>query len=107
VKDSDTNKRLHQIFHRYLSGNRKIVIDIADIEPFELNGIRFDSHGDGDRFKRRALENLFLVIAQQSKEFELLNMVVDPLDKAERALRMLKPHEIREIIRHYGLDKPE
>jgi hypothetical protein len=103
AKDSNTNKRLHQIFQQHLSGNRNIVIEIADVEPFEINGIRFDHHGLGDQFKRRALENLLITVAVQSGQFELLNMVVDPIDKAERALRKLKPHELREVLRHYGL----
>ena len=102
--DSNTNKRLHQIFQQHLSGNRKIVIDVADIEPFEINGIRFDSQGLGDRFKRRALESLLIAMAQQSGQFDLLNMMVDPLDKAQRMLAKLKPHELREITRRYRLD---
>ncbi len=106
TKEGDTNRRLNKIFHEYLSAERKVVLDIADIEPFEINGVRFDKQGLGDRFKRRALENILLLIAQSSPGYELLNMVVDPIDKAERALKMLKPHQIREIIKHYGLDKP-
>ena len=104
AKETETNRRLHQIFQKYLAEGRKIVIDTADVELFEVNGIRFDNMGLRDRFKRCVLENLMLVIAQQSNEFELLNMVVEPLDKAERALKMLKPHEVRAIIKHYGLD---
>lgn len=107
AKDSDTNKRLHQIFQRYLTEGRVIVIDLADIDPFEVNGVRFGRDDLGDRFKRRAIENILLALAQKSDGFEVLNAVVDPLDKAERALKMLKPHEMREIIRHYGLDKPK
>ncbi len=105
AKEGDTNRRLNKLFHEYLAAGKKIVVDIADIEPFEVNGVRFDRHGLGDRFKRRALENVLLVILQESMGFELLNMVVDPIDKAERALKMLKPHQIREVIRHYGLEK--
>jgi hypothetical protein len=107
AKNTDTNKRLGLIFQNFLLEGRKIVIDIADIQPFEVNGIRFDNGSLGDRFKRRALENLILVTAQQANDFELLNMVVDPLDKAERALMRLKPRQLREIIRDYGLAKPK
>jgi hypothetical protein len=107
AKDSNTNKRLHQIFQNYVRAGRRVVIDLADFEPFEVNGVRFDSDGLGDRFKRRALENLLLAIEQESKEFEILNMVVDPLDKARTALSKLKPHEIREIVKKYGLGGAE
>ena len=36
AKDSNTNKRLHQIFQKYLTEGRIIVIDVADIDPFEV-----------------------------------------------------------------------
>jgi hypothetical protein len=107
AKDTDTNKRLHQIFQKYLAEARMIVVDVADIGPFEVNGIHFDSHELGDRFKRRALENLLLVIGQQSNEFELLNMVVDPVEEAREKLLKLPPHKLRELMKLYGLDKPE
>ena len=71
AKAPNTNGRLHKIFREHLASGRKIVLDIADIEPFELNGVRFDKNGFGDRFKRRALENILLVIAQQSRGFDL------------------------------------
>ncbi len=102
AKTGDTNGRLNKIFREYVAAGRKIVVDIADIEPFELNGVRFDRNGLGDRFKRRALENLLLVIAQESRGFDLLNIIVDPLDEVERLFRKLKPHEKREILRRYG-----
>ena len=105
-KRGNTNERLNKIFHEYLAAGKKIVLDIADIEPFELNGVRFDKHGLGDRFKRRAVEHLLLAIAQESRGFELLNMVVDPLDKVERMFKKLKPHERREILKRYGSDSP-
>jgi hypothetical protein len=105
AKDSNTNKRLHQVFRNCLA-NQKIVIDIARIEPFEINGVRFDQQSLGDRFKRRALENLALAFAQASGEFELLNVYIDPLDKARDMLsKLLKPHQVREVLRHYGLNK--
>jgi len=105
AKDSDTNRRLHGFFRNCLA-NQKIVIDVARIEPFEINGVRFDQQSVGDRFKRRALENLALSFAQASGEFELLNMVIDPLDKARETLfRQLKPHQVREVLRQYGLAK--
>jgi hypothetical protein len=105
AKDSDTNKRLHQFFRNCLL-NQKIVIDVLRVEPFEINGVRLDQQSVGDRFKRRALENLALIFAQASGEFELLNIFIDPLDKArELLLRNLKPHQVREAVKRFGLDK--
>src|SRR6266852_3711337 len=36
AKASDTNKRLNQIFTKLVSEGKKIVIDVADITPFEI-----------------------------------------------------------------------
>ena len=106
-KVGNTNVRLNRIFRDYLLTGKKILIDIADIGPFELNGIRFDGQALGDRFKRRALENLLLVLAQNSAQFEILNTIVEPLDKVERLLRELKPHELREVQRKYASNKAQ
>ncbi len=106
AKEGDTNRRLHDIFTKYLQAGRTIVLDIADIEPLEINGVRFGQETTGDRFKRRALENILLALAQKSEEFELLNVVVDPLDKATEKLLKLKPHQLREVLRKCGLGNP-
>ena len=104
---ASTNQRLNKIFHEYLLTGRKIVLDVADIQEFTVNGIRFDTSSMRDRFKRRTLENLLLVLAQHSEQFELLNIVVEPLAKAERLLKRLKPHQLREILRKYAPDISE
>lgn len=106
-KSDNTNQRLNRIFHQHMLAGRKIVLDVADIQEFTLNGIRFDSSSISDRFKRRALENLLLVLAQHAGQFELLNMVVEPTSKAERLLKRLKPHQLREILRKYATGKSE
>jgi hypothetical protein len=49
---------------------------------------------------------ILLALAQMSGEFEVLNVIVDLVDKATQQLRKLKPHEIREVIMRYGLDQP-
>ena len=105
AKDSDTNKRLHQIFQEFLSLGRKIVIDVGDIEPFEINGVRFGGDTMGNPFKRRAVENILLVLAQKSGEFELLNVVVDPVEEVWEKLLKLPPHQLRELMKLYGLDQ--
>ena len=105
AKEGDTNKRLNKLFTEYLSEGRKIVLDIADIEPFEVNSIRFDHSALGHRFRRRALENLLLAIAEVSGDYELLNIVIDPVEKARRALARLPASAVREIIKRYGLSK--
>jgi len=105
ARDTDTNKRLHQIFHKYLSEGRTIVIDVADVEPFEVNGLRFGRDTMGDRFRRRALENILLALGQESQESELLNVVVDSVEGVREAVSKLKPHELRKIMKRYGLAK--
>jgi len=99
AKDTDTNRRLHQIFQQFLSQGRKIVIDVADVDPFEMNGVRFGGDTMGDLFKRRAVENILLALAQKSGEFELLNVVVDPVEEVREKLSRLSPHELRELLK--------
>jgi hypothetical protein len=101
-KTGNTNERLNKIFGERLSAGRIIVLEVADIQPFTVNGIRFDESAASDRFKRRALENLLLVIAQKNEQFTLLNTIVDPLSHAERLIRKLKPHQVRELLRKYA-----
>ena len=106
AKDTNTSKRLNQIFRKCLAKNQTVVIDIAKIEPFEINGIPFDQAGIGDLFKRRALENLLLVLEQARGECRLLNMVIDYVAKAkEELLTLYKPHEVEALFAHFGLDK--
>ena len=102
---NNTNARLNTIFTNHVTARRTVALDIADVEPFEISGIRFGRDEMGDRFKRRMVENLMLVIAEKSGHFELLNIVVEPLDKIQRFIRTLKPHEKREIMRRYGSSK--
>jgi hypothetical protein len=52
-----------------------------------------------DRFKRRGLENILLSIAQKSEEFELLNVIVDPVEEVREKLSKLPPHKLRELDR--------
>ena len=107
AKDTNTNKRLHQMFQEFLSKGRKIVIEVADLDSFEVNGVRFGADTMGDTFKRRAVENILLALAQKSGEFELLNVVVDPVEEVRQKLSRLPPHELKKIIKLYGLDKPK
>jgi hypothetical protein len=77
-------------------------IAIADIQPFEINCIRFDRRDLGDRFKRRMLENLLVAIAQADLNCELLNSVVEPLDRQrELLIRRLSPRQLRETKERY------
>ena len=76
------------------------------MQPFELNGVPFGRDTMGDRFKRRMTENLLLAIEQKSGAYELLNITIDPVQKARKALEKLPPGEVRKLIRQYGLDKP-
>lgn len=107
VKDTDTNKRLHQIFREFLSQGRKIVVDVVDLDPFEVNGVRFGRDTMGDTFKRRAVENILLALAQKSGEFELLNAVVDPAEEVREKLSRLSAHQLRQLMKLHGLNKPK
>lgn len=99
AKDTDTNKRLHTIFQKLLSEGRKIVIDVGDVEPFEINGVRFGGDTMHDPFKRRAVENILLALAQKSGEYEVLNIYVDPVAEAAEKLSKLPPHELKRLLK--------
>lgn len=104
-KGGDTNKRLNKIFHEYLKADRTIVLDVADFEPCEINGVRIDREAIGDRFKRRMLENLVLAMEQQVGRYELLNIAIDPIAKLRQKVAMLPPKKLREISKQHGLYK--
>lgn len=101
-KPGDTNRRLNELFRNCVSEKLWVVIDVADVDPFEINGVRFDQRDLGDRFKRRMLESLLLAIADADKNCELLNNVVEPLDRdRELLIRRLSPSQVRETKQRY------
>lgn len=101
-KPGDTNRRLNELFRQSVSEKRFVCIDVADFDPFEINGIRFDQRELGDRFKRRMLENLLLAIASADRNYELLNDVIEPLDRDRELLaRRLSPRQVREVKERY------
>lgn len=102
AKETDTNKRLHTIFQRYLSEGRKIAFDVGDVEPFEINGVRFGSDTMHDPFKRLAVENILLALAQKSGEYEVLNVFFDPVADAVEKLSKLPPHELKKLLELLG-----
>ena len=104
ASETNTNYRLNKLFTSYVASGRTVVLDIADIQEFEINGQRYGGDTLGDRFKRRALENIILVDAAKDFHFELLNIVIDPLEKQRAILSTLPPNKIREIVRKYAPD---
>ena len=98
AKDTDTNKRLHTIFQKFLSEGRKIAFDVGDVEPFEINGVRFGGDTMHDSFKRLAVENILLAVAQKSGEYEVLNVFVDRIADAVAKLSKLPPHELKKLL---------
>jgi hypothetical protein len=102
--ESNTNLRLNKLFTSYVAGGRMVALDIADIQEFEINGKRYGGDTLGDRFKRRALENIILVDAAKDSQYELLNIVIDPVEKAREVLATLPPNVIREIVKKYAPD---
>lgn len=102
--ETNTNFRLNKLFTGYVANGRTVVLDIADIQEFEINGQRYGGDTLGDRFKRRALENIILVDAAKDFHFELLSIVIDPVEKARAVLSTLPPNVIREIAKKYRPD---
>jgi hypothetical protein len=104
ARDSNTSFRLNKIFAGYVAEGRSVVLDFADIQDFELNGQRYGRDTLGDRFKRRALENVLLVDAAKDPQFELLNVVIDPIEKVREFLSTLPPNGLRDIAKKYSPD---
>jgi len=104
-KKGNTNRRLHDLLAKYIADGRIIVVDIADVTPFEMNGIRFGKDTLSDRFKRRALENILLVIAQKAEaQWNLLNVLYDPVEVATHKIsKLMKKHPdiVRAAIGNY------
>jgi len=109
-KKVSTNRRLHDLFQTYVAQDRKIVIEVADVEPFEVNGIPFGRGTLHEPFKRLALENILLVTAQRAEaEWELLNVIVDPIEKATlEVAKLIKTHPdvVRAALRRFSNPPP-
>jgi hypothetical protein len=101
-QNTSTNRRLHDLFQQRLSEGKTIALDVADIDPFEINDVQFGKDSVTDCFKRRTLENLLLSLAASEREHDLLNVVVDPMKKTMRLLIALSPSGRREIIERYA-----
>jgi hypothetical protein len=97
VKETQTNKKLHQTFKRLLQKGRKIVIDIADVGEFRVNGVRFGADSIEHAFQRKAIENILLALAHRSGEFKLLNVWVDPAEQVRKELQRLSPSQLRRL----------
>ncbi len=110
-KKGNTNWRLHDLFSKHVASGRTITLELADVEPFEIAApdpgrtyeVRLGRDTMGDRFKRRAVENLLLAIAQKAEHVELLNIFIDPVEKAREALAKLPPRVVRELAKKHGL----
>jgi len=128
-KPGDTNRRLNEMFRQCVlrfaflgarcskitllgfshlarrqssEEKRSVWIDVADIDPFEINGIRFEQRDLGDLFKRRMLEYLLLAIAEADKSYDLLNKIIEPVDRdRELLIRRLSPRQVRETKERY------
>jgi hypothetical protein len=102
ASETNTNYRLNKLFAGRVESGRTVVLDIAVIQEFEINGQRYGGDTLGDRFKRRALENILLVDAAKDSHYELLNIVIDPVEKARAVLSTMPPNAIREIAKKYA-----
>jgi hypothetical protein len=97
-----TNARVGAILHEFAAAGRYVVIDVADITRFELNGHIYGQDTIGDRFKRRALEQILLVDAANDFHFELLNVVVDSVEKMRAEVASLPPSKLKAILKNRG-----
>jgi len=111
AKKGNTNRRLHDLFLKYVASGRTITLEVADVDPFEIAApdpgrsyeVRLGRDTMGDRFKRRAIENLLIALTQKAEHVELLNIFIDPVEKAREALSRLPPRVIRELAKKHGL----
>lgn len=102
TKNGNTNQRLNKIFSDFVRNGRRVVLDYADIDPFEVNGVRFGRDTLSDSFKRCALENVILALEAPNPHYELLNAVLEPVEKSLQALQAVLPaYKVREIVRKY------
>lgn len=92
-KGDPTDRRLQTAFRELLSKRKKMVLEIADFEEFEINGVHFSPSVLADRFRRLAVENLILAV-QQAAGYNLLNKVEDL--KRKQFWKMLRKMPARE-----------
>ncbi len=97
-KGGETNRRLNKIFLDAIASERKVFLDIADFQPFEIDGVVFSPEKLSDPFRRAVLENIFLLHAQQ-EGWGVLNKTVNLAEKqAVRYFMKLPAHRRKELI---------
>jgi hypothetical protein len=97
-REGDTNRRLHELFEAALTSGTKVHLEVAQFEPFLFNGVRFSVEDLRNSFKRIAVENLFLAVAQ-TPDLDLLNKYVDSTEKEfTKAFMKLSPAERKRIL---------
>ena len=71
-KSQSTNQQLSKYFAEQLSLNKEVALEIADFEPFSINGVRFSTDDLYSEAKRCFIENL-LICLEEAAGHELLN----------------------------------
>lgn len=93
-----TNQRLKKVFDEAVEGNKRVFLDFADFDRFEINGVLLSPAELDDKFKRCLMENLSLCTAERER-FEILNKRLDPINKVLSRFKLLSPHAQRELLR--------
>jgi hypothetical protein len=96
-KAGQTNKRLRKEFDKRLADGYTILLEIADCEDFEFNGLVLAKRELHNRFHRCAWENL-LILVELAAGREVLNRLVTIEDKATRLVSKHFPDAPREKI---------
>lgn len=99
-RSGQTNKRLRREFDNRLAKRKKISLETAEFEDFEINGVKFSNQQLQNRFYRCALENL-LIIVEQATGRDVLNRFETLQEKAARKLNKIFPmHRRRRYSTH-------
>ena len=103
-KGGQTNLRLKEKFDEARKGGKRVFLDLADFEPFELNGALITPDSLDNKFKRCLMENL-CICTLEKEGYGLLNKRLEPASTAERWFRGLSPREKRKVLKAFGNGK--
>ena len=97
-KGGQTNLRLKKKFDEARRRGKHVFLDVADFEPFELNGALITRDYLDNKFKRCLMENL-CICTLEKEGYELLNKRLEPTSTVERRFRALSPSKKRTALK--------
>lgn len=101
-----TDRRLKVIFDEATKIGKHVFLDIADFEPFELNGVLITRGFLDDKFKRCLIENL-CICTLENQGCQSLNRRLEPASAAEKRFRSLSPGQKRKALGAVASQKKE